>query len=131
MPIVNVFHQPRKLEDNEVIIHIAVSEIRTAFDFLSDKLKGRVRQTVVLDTNNYRGFWSSLMNKHEYRYVLTWNEALRLQSYLRYWLEKGRDRDISVSLASIRNFAVYGVNVKCPKNLTKKSLRQKLDDFLL
>lgn len=131
MPIVNLFNQPRKLEDNEVMIHIRVSEIQTVFDFLSEKLSGAVRKTVTLDTNNYRGFWSSMINKYEYRYVLTWNEALRLHSYLRYWLEKGRDRDISVSLNSIRNFALYGVNVKCPKPIKEKSLLKKLDNFFL
>lgn len=101
----------RTLKDEEIRITFTPSEVKRAFKYLSTKLDGPIADTVSLDTNNYRGFWSCFSSK-EYNYQFTWNEALRFHSYLRFYLERGKKTPLVVTLFQIRTFPVYGLNVK-------------------
>lgn len=105
----------RELDEKEIKIHMTASEVKRAFHYLGEKLEGRIEEFVSLDTNNYRGFWSCMKFSKEYNYRLTWNEALRLHSYLRFYLERHKKRELDVTMSQIRNFPLYGLNVKDSK----------------
>lgn len=100
----------RPLADNEIQIKMNRREVKRAFNYLGEQLAGKIKQHVVLDTNNYRTFFSHFTGR-EYRYELTWNEALRLHSYLRFYIDRDKKNKISISMSQIRNFPIYGLNV--------------------
>lgn len=101
----------RPLAEDEIIIRMKPREVKRAFDYLTEQLAGKIKETVVLDTNNYRTFFSHFSSK-EYRYEFTWNEAIRFHSYLRFYLDRKKNNVIQVTLFQIRNFPLYGLNVK-------------------
>lgn len=111
----DVIDSIRPLEDKEINIIMNRREVKRAFDYLTEQLKGHVEPYVYLDTNNYRTFFSHFIFNKEYSYRLTWNEALRLHSYLRFYIERKKKHDLSITMAQIRNFPLYGLNVKDAK----------------
>lgn len=108
----DIINYVRPLKDEEIKINMTPKEAKRVFDFLGEKLKGSIQPTVHLDTNNYRGFWSCFKFSKEYHYVLTWNEALRFHSYLRFYLEREKSHELNVTMSQIRNFPVYGLTTK-------------------
>lgn len=106
----NVNPAIRELSDDEIRIKMTPREVKRAYDYLSKQLAGKIQSIVMLDTNNYRSFLSCFTNK-EFRYVLTWNEALRLHSYLRFYLDRNKNNKIEITMSQIRHFPVYGLNV--------------------
>lgn len=101
-----------KNENNNVPMVMKPREVKRAFDYLSEVLSHHPEAYVYLDTNSYRTFFSHFTNSREYSHRLTWNEALRLHSYLKFYIDRNKKTTITITTEQIRNFPIYGLNVK-------------------
>lgn len=107
--------------DADVKLELTAKEFNIVRKYLEDVLHGPVQEYVIIDSNQYRGFWRSLKGGFEYRHTLTWNEALRLYAYMEYCLDKNRVGDFVTTMSAIRNFPVYGVSRKRQQQIEEAS----------
>lgn len=95
------------------VIHLKnLTEVIRLNEKLLDILEGPIVEFITVDTNSYRGLLHAIFSRTEVNYKLSWNEALRLSSYLIYQIEKGKSKELNITEEMIRNFPIYGINVK-------------------
>lgn len=99
-------------ENNDVPLVMNSREVKRAYNYLSEVLAHHPEAYVYLDTNTYRTFFSHFINSKECSHRLTWNEALRLHSYLKFYIDRNKKNTITITTAQIRTFPLYGLNVK-------------------
>lgn len=97
---------------NESIISLKSKEARILFKHLSEVLAGHILEEVIVHSSDYRTFWTQILSKKEYTFRLTWNEALRLHSYLRFYIERNKQHTLLIDEKKIKSFPLYGLNVK-------------------